>query len=98
MTPELCQVLCACYSFWAASPVPAQQRSVCHTWISHSYRDRFGCDFHQVRLRQLADLGYLQPEYTVRGGNRRYYAIVDPPTVEKLLQQWGLRTLSVACS
>jgi hypothetical protein len=89
MTPELRQVLWACHRCYATAP-PNGSREICYRWIIDDYQRRFGVGFHQSRLQHLADLGYLHAGDLVRGGGRRYYALVDPPGVAALLGQWGL--------
>ena len=87
---ELQHVLWACYTYWGNEPLPVQERSVCHRWVNNVYKDRFGTGFHQSKLRRLVKLGFLEPEEVSRGGNRRYYKIVEPDRVASLLRQWRL--------
>ena len=75
LAPELQRILWACYDYWQAEPLPADDRTVCFSWVEGSYRTRFGGTFHQSRLAALAKLGYLVPDDSSRGGGRRYYRL-----------------------
>ena len=70
--------------------MPKENRSICYTWVTGPYQERFNKLFHQSKLHQLAKLGFLEPEDTSRGGNRRYYKLVKPEKINKLLEGWGL--------
>jgi hypothetical protein len=85
LTTELRQVLRAAYECWHSSPNPPDQRSLCFEWIVVDYQRLFGGMFHQVRLRQLADLGLLVPGDLTRAGARRYYTMPDPLLVYQIL-------------
>jgi hypothetical protein len=87
---DLRQILWACYDYWHRGTTPPEQRMICHYWVIDTYFNRFGTNFHQGRLRQLAKLGLLKAAYTVRGGARRYYTIPDPERVVELLTAWQL--------
>ena len=88
---ELQQVLWACFNYWQTQEsLPLQERSICFNWVIDSYKEKFGSRFHQSKLKNLVKLGFLKPADTTRGGNRRYYTIVDPDRVNELLQQWGM--------
>ena len=87
---ELQQVLWACYKYWQGESLPPHERVICYSWVVRLYEDKFGTGFHQSKLRRLASLGFLQQDDTSRGGNRRYYKIVDPNKVASLLKKWKL--------
>jgi hypothetical protein len=63
---------------------------ICHYWVVDPYRERFGGTFSQNTRRRLARLGFLRELYTVRGGNRRYYALANPERIAELLAGWGM--------
>jgi len=72
------QVLQACKQYWESNPsVPPAERLICYRWVLPIYQQRFGTDFHQSQLHNLAKLGYLKPAHSVRGGGRRYYTLAD---------------------
>jgi hypothetical protein len=78
LTNELHQVLLACKEYWESNPsVPPAQRLICYRWVLPIFQQRFGTDFHQSQLHNLAKLGYLKPAHSVRGGGRRYYTLAD---------------------
>jgi hypothetical protein len=87
---ELQRVLWACYRYWQGEALPPHERVICYSWVVRLYEDRFDAGFHQSKLRRLAGLGFLQQDDTSRGGNRRYYMIVDPNRVASLLKKWKL--------
>ena len=87
---ELQRILWACYQYWQGEPLPPHERAICYSWVVRLYEERFGTKFHQSKLRRLASLGFLQPSDVSRGGNRRYYKIVDPDKVAGLLKRWKL--------
>lgn len=87
---ELQRVLWACSDYWRRGTSPPDQRMICHYWVIDPYGDRFGGTFHQGCLRRLANLGFLRQLHTVRGGGRRYYALVNPERIVELLTAWGL--------
>ena len=77
LTNELHQVLLACKDYWESNPsVPPADRLICYRWVLPIYQRKFGSDFHQSQLHNLAKLGYLKTAHTVRGGGRRYYTLV----------------------
>jgi hypothetical protein len=98
MTWEQQRVLWACYHTWATSLVPPEQRWVVYSYVSFCYQQRFGTDFSPWRMRELADLGYLQRGGTTRAGKRQNYSLVNPAEVERLLWQWGLLEVSTTGS
>jgi hypothetical protein len=76
LTNELRQVLRACKEYWESNPsLPPADRLICYRWVLPIYQQRFGSDFHQSNLHNLAKLGYLKPAHSVRGGGRRYYTL-----------------------
>ncbi len=79
---ELQQVLWACYEYWQGETLPPRERVICYSWVVRVYEDRFGTKFHHSKLRHLAKLGFLKEDSTSRGGQRRYYKIVEPDHVE----------------
>jgi len=85
--PTLKQVLSACYECWVTTTVPEEQRETCFRWVDQVFRRMFCGTFHQSRLQRLADLGFLIPGDTARGGNRRYYRLADPHAVRDLLTE-----------
>jgi hypothetical protein len=87
---DLQRILWACYDYWQREGGSPAERMVCHYWVVDPYRDRFGGTFSQNRLRQLARLGFLQQLYAVRGGSRRYYALVNPDRIAELLAGCGI--------
>lgn len=87
---ELQRILWSCYDYWSREPVPQESRSICHSWVTGPYQDRFGDSFHQSRLRELARLGFLIPDDTSRGGKRRYYRLNQPERIADLLARLGL--------
>jgi hypothetical protein len=87
---ELQRILWACFDYWCREDGPAAERMICHYWVVDPYRDRYGGSFSQNKLRQLANLGFLRRLYTVRGGSRRYYALVNPERTAELLADWGM--------
>lgn len=76
--------------YWRREPGAPESRIICHNWVVDPFWNRFGVTFHQSKLRRLVQLGFLRPEYTVRGGTRRYYSVVNPDRLEELLQGWEL--------
>src|SRR5262245_31633540 len=94
--PDIQRVLSPCYGYWSREMVPPPERMICHSWAIDPYRERFGGTFHQAKLRRLANLGFLRQLYTVRGGSRRYHAIVNPERVAELLAESGLDAPGVA--
>ena len=88
--PELQRVLWACYKYWQGESLPPHKRAICYSWVRRLYENRFGTKFHQSRLRRLAKLGFLKQDVASRGGNRRYYKIIDPDRVDDLLRKWNL--------
>lgn len=87
---ELRLILSACYAYWEKEQLPPDQRAICYTWVHNVYKARFGGSFHQSRLEHLARLGVLEKDDTSRGGNRRYYRIVDADRLATLLRDWSL--------
>jgi hypothetical protein len=90
VSPELQQVLWACYMHWQGNPLPPDERTIHYGWIAGPYERRFGTTFHQIRLRQLMDLGFLERVDIAGVGYRRYYKIVDPDRLASLLEEWDL--------
>src|SRR5688572_8660526 len=86
--PLLQQVLWACLDSHNQRDPSAERRLLCYYWLIGPYEKRFGTKFSQGTLRRLASMGFLKPEYTVRGGNRRYYTLVDPELVAELVREW----------
>ena len=87
---QLQQILWACYDYWSKEDLPPNERSICYSWMSHSYADRFGSKFHQSKLSQLAKLSFLKRLDKSRSGDRRYYAITSPNNLFTLLKKWEL--------
>jgi hypothetical protein len=90
MNQELQRVLWACYHHWQNSPVEPANRLLCYTWVVYDHEQRFGVGFHQSRLQRLEKLGFLRQGYSVRGGSRRYYTLVDPTQIGQLVQNLQL--------
>lgn len=81
--PELQRVLVACLDY--GNPV------ICFSWVARRYEARFGKTFHQSRLAELARLGVLAKDGdTSRGGDRRYYRILDSAGLSELLKGCNL--------
>ena len=87
---DIREVLWACCKYWQREDVPKKNRSIYYTWVKGPYQERFRKLFHQSKLHQLAKLVFLEPEDTSRGGNRRYYKLVKPEKINKLLEGWSL--------
>ncbi len=88
--PELQQVLWACYDYWKNEDMPIEERVICYSFVKDPYKKRFGKMFHQSKLSKLANLGFLERDRKTRGGNRRYYKLVNPDRVVVLLRKWDL--------
>ena len=85
------RVLWACYEYWQGEKeLPTTERVICFSWVVKLHEKKFGTRFHQSKLQQLEKLGYLNRDDTARGGNRRYYTIVDPGEVDEFLKQKGM--------
>ena len=84
---ELQQILWACYEYWKNEQLPPSKRVVCFAWIITPFEKRFGASFHQSRLSRLATLGFLEKDDTSRGGNRRYYRLINPDHIARLLRE-----------
>ncbi len=52
-----------------------------------AYRQQFGGTFDQSMLATLAKQGFLVPDVTSRGGNRRYYRLSDPQAIRDLVAE-----------
>ena len=89
IAPESRQILWACLKYWETEPLAPEERSVCYSWVERLYRNRFGQTFHQSKLDQLAQSGFLEKADTSRGGNRRYYRIPDANRLRTLLAELG---------
>jgi hypothetical protein len=87
---ELQGVLWACYHYCSTAPPSGQRWEICYSWVLRQYKNRFGRQFHQSRLRRLSKLGFLSAQDTSRGGRRRYYNLVDPDRIAILLKKWNL--------
>jgi hypothetical protein len=87
---QLQQILWTCYDYWCKEDLPPNKRSICYSWISRSYADRFDSKFHPSKLSQLAKLGFLKKLGKSRSGHRRYYAITSPNNLCTLLKKWEL--------
>lgn len=88
--PELQGVLWACYKYCHDESLPSYERVICYSWIVGLYNERFGTKFHQSKLRKLTKLGFLKGDDTSRDWHRRYYKIINPNQVQKLLRKWSL--------
>jgi len=87
---ELQRILWACYGYWEAEGLPPEERIVCYSWVVRRYTEKFGGTFHPSTLARLASLGFLEREGGSRGGNRRYYRVVDPARLAEALHEWFL--------
>lgn len=83
MTPELLNVLWACYAYWEGEALPLDERLVCYSWAIDPYRERFGREFSPSRLRELEALGYLAE--TTPSARRKYYRLINPDRIRSLL-------------
>ena|ERR1043165_8623269 len=86
LNAELARVLWAVYEVWRASDADAKSRLICFEWIIGKYEERFGTSFHQSKLSVLAKMGYLKADMATRGGNRRYYTLLDPEAVRRAFE------------
>lgn len=84
-------MLWACYDYWRREPITVVDRAICYTWVVKPHKNRFGVSFHQSAFGRLARLGFLTKDDTSRGGNRRYFKLVNPAEIERLLTEWGLK-------
>jgi hypothetical protein len=90
VAPELQRILWACLAYWDAETLAPEERLICYSWVVRPHLERFRETFHQSKLEELARLGLLEKADTSRGGNRRYYRIVEPAQVRGLVQEWNL--------
>jgi hypothetical protein len=67
--PELRQVLWACYKFWQGVEGSPHEKEIWYGWVVGLYEKKFGTRFHPSKLRVLANLGFLKPGDTARGGS-----------------------------
>jgi hypothetical protein len=87
---ELQAILWACLDYWSADSCAPSQAVICYKWVERRYRAMFGGTFHQSRLAELERLGVLAKDGdTSRGGDRRYYRILDPVGLSELLKSGG---------
>jgi len=84
---ELQGIVLACLDYWSAGSCAPAEPIICYKWVARCYQARFGGTFHQSRLGELERLGVLAKDGdTSRGGDRRYYRIIDPFALAKLLK------------
>jgi len=84
---ELQRILLACLDYWSAEPCAPAEPIICYKWVARCYQTRFGGTFHQSRLGELERLGVLAKDGdTSRGGDRRYYRIIDPVALDEILK------------
>jgi len=84
---ELQGILWACLDYWSTETCAPAQPVICYKWVARRYHARFGGTFHQSRLAELERLGVLAKDGdTSRGGDRRYYRILDPAGLAELLK------------
>jgi hypothetical protein len=89
--PELQRIVWACLDYWTKEPVAPAERSICYKWVLRRYQSQFGGTFHQSRLAALERIGVLAKDGdTSRGGDRRYYRILDPAALAQLLKGFNL--------
>jgi hypothetical protein len=92
--PELQRILVACLDYCSAESCAPTQPVICYKWVARCYDARFGGKFrrfHQSRLGELERLGVLAKDGdTSRGGDRRYYRILDPSALAELLKGCNL--------
>lgn len=89
--PELQRVLWACLDYCTAETCAPIEPIICYKWVARRYQARFGGTFHQSRLADLERLGVLAKDGdTSRGGDRRYYRILDPGALAELLRGFSL--------
>lgn len=81
---ETLRVLCACYEYWATEPLPIEDRVICFRWIKRGFESRFGVELTRREFDLAAKSGLLVKADTSRGGNRRYYRLVDPDQLRQL--------------
>ena len=83
---ELQGILWACLDYWSADSCAPAQPVICYAWVARRYKAMFGGTFHHSRLAELERLGVLaQDGDTSRGGDRRYYRILDLAGLAELL-------------
>lgn len=84
--PELQRIAGACLEYWNGEPY-GPHRSICYSWVARLYTSKFGGSFQQTRLAQLERLGILAKDGdTSRGGDRRYWRIIDPAGLAEILK------------
>jgi len=84
---ELQRILLACLDYWSKEPCAPAEPIICYKWVARCYQARFGGKFHQSRLGELERLGVLAKDGdTSRGGDRRYYRIIDPVALDEILK------------
>jgi hypothetical protein len=87
LDPELKEVLWACYDYWKNMEYPEERRAICYAWVAPKYELRFKVRFQESKLSELAKRGLLELDEFSGGGNRRYYRLVDPERIRRLLQE-----------
>lgn len=90
LDPELQRVLWACRESWRVATNFGPNPLICYRWILPQYEGRFGMSFHQSRLQRLAAAGFLKRDLATRRGNRRYYRLLEPNSVDRLVEGWCL--------
>jgi hypothetical protein len=83
---ELQRILIACLDYCSAESCAPTRSVICYSWVARCYETRFGGTFHQSRLAELERLGVLAKDgETSRCGDRRYYRVLDPAGLARLL-------------
>ncbi len=81
---ETRRVLWACYEYWATEPLPVDERVICFKWVKRRFESRFGTKLTRREFDRAAKSGLLAKADTSRGGDRRYYRLVDPEQLRQV--------------
>jgi hypothetical protein len=87
---ELKKILWACYEYWQKTPQCPEGKVVRYKWINRIYKEKFGEEFNQLKLKKLIKLGFLQKDDTYSEDRKPYYKIINSAELENLLKEWNL--------